>query len=631
MTVVIYNNSGDYNIYPLLSFPGQSPDEWLQAFFEVPKADIKTKTYPSASTTRLFVNCCGDNVKNGIKPGGSVTIKLPLYSPLVNSIDPTKPNQLIEWWQGGNVNIYQSTDGKPPQAFLNLWNDSTKKEPPIKSGPARCLAPATCTIYSVTTGNPLPNDPQQLVEFTLGAAPGNKDKDKPGQPYFLFDPQNVDYDVSYVNTAYLPVVIEAVGNDRQGWVGAPAAIFKFYDTVNKFLKSDLAKGWPLLIGSDGKAVQGKIPSALEIFLSSLTVSNDFSKDGQWVNPPKFSPAPANSAPITAMINRWAKCNQGDTDPICPKLNDVTKLLLANFNNYLTYYSKNGPNGDWECDQRQSPHPAKKPMTDLQLLQHLYGWQRFGEHCNAKANQLYDTPGWDDPANKAQNYQKTKNEFDDLQYWVNVLQRKYGVFHPYVALIHGPDYLNAPYTYAYSVDDAVGNVQTFGTGVIIAVGGTQRLPNPDHATPDVHFDFGYTSDNKIFFTKYGRCTKTPDTPVNPNFTSFAVPIGITKKVTDCPVSFLDSLGRTYQLQLSSDPDLAPDKWVKFYPEISGDPEARKPVQDSCSRNANPDVRDLWCKFAYAFQMTLNDARSTIEYHVNMRAPPDNNQARSASRK
>lgn len=85
-----------------------------------------------------------------------------------------------------------------------------------------------------------------------------------------------------------------------------------------------------------------------------------------------------------------------------------------------------------------------------------------------------------------------------------------------------------------------------------------------------------------------------------------------------------LGRIYQIQLSADPKFTPDKWVKFYKDISGDREARKPVQDSCSRNTKPDVRDQWCAFAYAFQQTLNDARSTIEYHVNMRAPPKNTQ-------
>ena len=53
-------------------------------------------------------------------------------------------------------------------------------------------------------------------------------------------------------------------------------------------------------------------------------------------------------------------------------------------------------------------------------------------------------------------------------------------------------MNAPYTYAYSVDDAVGNMQTDGTGLIIAVGGPQSLPNKDHVTREVMFTFGYKS-------------------------------------------------------------------------------------------------------------------------------------------
>ncbi len=137
MTVVIYNNSAAYNIYPLISFPGQTPDEWLQAFFKVKKADLPTQTYASKGTTRMFINCCKAGEK-GIPPGGSVTIKLPLYSPLVTTIDPTKPKQLVEWWQGGNINLYQSPKaGGPPAALKTLWSDKTNKLAHVHERPAR--------------------------------------------------------------------------------------------------------------------------------------------------------------------------------------------------------------------------------------------------------------------------------------------------------------------------------------------------------------------------------------------------------------------------------------------------------------------------------------------------------------
>jgi hypothetical protein len=132
----------------------------------------------------------------------------------------------------------------------------------------------------------------------------------------------------------------------------------------------------------------------------------------------------------------------------------------------------------------------------------------------------------------------------------------------VALVHGPDYINAPYTYAYSVDDAVGNMQTDGTGLIIAVGGSQSLPNPDHATPNVNFPFGYSSsyDGGIHFTQYGRCTTTPDTPTVSYFTSFPVPEGIDgmrSSILQCTISMQDSKGRIYLFKLKRLPSAFPN--------------------------------------------------------------------------
>ena len=73
------------------------------------------------------------------------------------------------------------------------------------------------------------------------------------------------------------------------------------------------------------------------------------------------------------------------------------------------------------------------------------------------------------------------------------------------LIYGADYINAPFVYAYSVDDAVGNMQVDGDGLILAVGGVNGLPNPNHATPFINVSFGGAKTDRVQFTKYGVCT------------------------------------------------------------------------------------------------------------------------------
>jgi hypothetical protein len=413
--------------------------------------------------------------------------------------------------------------------------------------------------------------------------------------------------------------MEPFGNNLVGYVGAPSSIARFNKAVTDFLNSGtLAKDWPLYLDENHKVVPGKIPSVLEILAASIVNDPKLSTDGQWVDPPKFSPAPADSPPIKKLINLWKNCQAGTVAPICAGINDATRMLRVNFNNYVANYNKNDET-KWGCDQTKQPHPLNaQRFTDLQMLQHLYGWVQFNEHCAADANLLQHTPGYADPT-KPQNYQKIKNEFDQLQYWLDVLEGKYGAFHPYVSLIHGPTYVNAPYTYAYSVDDAVGNMQTDGTGLIIAVGGTQNLPNPDHATANVNFNFAYKSlSNGNFFTKYGRCKATPTTDTNPNFSSFAVPVGVTKKVSDCLITFLDNLGRKYQFQISD--EHLPDTWPWFHDGIDTDPAAHEPVADSCSKNTDPIVRRQWCDFIFVFRKKLDDARSTVEYHVQLREPP-----------
>src|SRR5438552_8718782 len=92
MTINIYNNSGDYNSYSVISFPGgplNAIDKWMQAFFGTTWANQNTQTYRNGlGTTRVYVNCC-DSGQTGIPPGGKVEIRLPLYTPLVHGDSAT--------------------------------------------------------------------------------------------------------------------------------------------------------------------------------------------------------------------------------------------------------------------------------------------------------------------------------------------------------------------------------------------------------------------------------------------------------------------------------------------------------------------------------------------------------------
>lgn len=608
MTIEIYNNSEGHNIYPVL-FAGaaSSTDTWIQACFQLTDAELKGNPYPRASQYRMYINCCS-NGENGIPPGGSAIITLPLYSPLVGSIDPTKSGQLIDWWQGGGINFYRSpkADTQPPAVLEQHWDiDQKSNAVTLTSNPPTCIG---CSLHFFKAPTSIPNyDPQQLTEHSLGAQPINPNHTKPGQPARLWVPDNVDFDVSYVNYLYMPAVMEPYGNPLIGYIGSPSRISNFKAAIDNWSDSALGTDWPLYKGSDGKIVPNKIPSALEIFLNSAGFNNTNN----------FIPAPVNSQPIKEITKEWEACvKQNGNDPICPRIRVVTALLNANYANYEMVGTQH-PNkwkNEWGCTGK----PVVK--TEQLLLAHLYGWTPFLENCtNPAANQLFHTPGYDDPK-KPLNYEVVKADFDQLQYWVDVLKGNYGTFDPYVALVHGPDYVDAPYTYAYSVDDAVGNMQTDGTGLVIAVGGPEHLPNPDHATPNVNFPFGYSSsyDGGIHFTQYGRCTMTPDTPTVSYFTSFPVPEGINNtpsSILNCTNSMQDSKGRIYLFKLKGLPS-------KFPTNPFPTPQERK-MTNSQLIDCTGDTGQVlnWCQDIYPYQqINPNDPRAMVNYYVVMGAPP-----------
>jgi len=154
-------------------------------------------------------------------------------------------------------------------------------------------------------------------------------------------------------------------------------------------------------------------------------------------------------------------------------------------------------------------------------------------------------------------------FDKLNYGT-LKDQKY-VFNPWVQFIHGKQYVNAPNAYAYSVDDAVGNIQAEGTGFIIDVGSTKHLENQLPATPPITVNFGLAN-GAIKFTHYRTCKNDPsrDKIVNPLFPSFIINAN---NPQNCPIYLFDNKApeQLYTLKITKGPPYTlivpptPAKW------------------------------------------------------------------------
>ncbi len=400
---------------------------------------------------------------------------------------------------------------------------------------------------------------------------------------YVLDAHNVDYDVSYVNVAYTPAAIEPYNNKAVGYVGTIQTISTFKNALNKFLgPSSPYMGWPQFVDSQNQPIL-KVPSALEIY------SRLVNEPGV-APPPDLTPLPPCTSqpcplwpPIQTLQTKWQTCTKkAGTGPICPLMRDVRQLLQANYDNYVATYPTSP-----SCDKTKPIPLLTRPL----MMSHLYGWTPFGENCSdPKANLLENTPGYftlnpDGTKNYAK-YQSVKDEFDRMQYWPD-FENPNGKFDPYVVLIHGKDYVNAPNVYAYSVDDGVGNMQVTGDGLIIAVGGPFGLPNPSPATPPINVGIGYGPANRINFTKYGICKLTPDVDVNPSFASFSISA---TTLDTCPVSFVDNMGQFYTFKLKSQPPY-PVQPSTLPPGYASLPANFAPVD--CSGNQAGSVGAKWC--------------------------------------
>jgi len=544
MTIIFMNNDPDHNIFPVLTTGTSTSNLWLRAYFGISKADAEAAEkagkpcFPKLNNFRIYIEPV-----TGIPPGGRVTLTLPFVTKLVaGKPDPKVTDQYIDWWGGGHVEVFAAPkdSGAPPELTAFYQGKEGQTEVDVSSIPARQLPRTKCKpacqdglkVFKDTKGVFKNNAPFQLTEYTLGVIDQNADPPVLGTHFGA-----VDIDVSYVDTAYLPAVMApydptAPALNQVGYVGTPLRIKAFRNGLNKFLADYQAtkkgfRGWPQFV-PDGSNTPLD-PPKVAAMLHATAGDPDLTK-------PPWQPVEDAKA-------AWIGCVKDTTkkDPICPLMREVHDLFMANWKKYSDLYktcTKIDP------DQKDPVQP-----TDDLMFGHVQAFTPWIENCAnfADKNLLADTPGYEDTKDSHNNiipgkFREVKLKFDQLQYWPD------NSFNPYLALIHGRGatpttpgtrYINAPNVYAYSVDDAVGNLQADGAGFYLAVGGTRGLPNPNPASPPVHVNFGGAS---AFgdWTHFGVCTTDIATikkrPINPNFRS--IPFYVQQdKLDQCPISLL----------------------------------------------------------------------------------------------
>jgi hypothetical protein len=481
------------------------------------------------------------------------------------------------------------------------------------------------------------------------------------------DTRNVDIDMSYVNVAFGPATLAPFQNDQTGFVGTPQPAENFSTALNNFLASSTCQpagqspsscnGWPQFFHTNGdktKEVLLKLASPLEAFARLTPPTTIAPPDlcgfdpatpcstptGQLQWPSKLWP------PIQVLLDNWVShagslknypkspqltvpdnLPQGSCGPaptpgtFCAAIMDIKTLIIRNYNNYRFLATR--------C--------ATVDLNDFTAIAHLYGWTPFVEGSDvpclgAADNLLQNTPftagqpnGGSYKDNNFALYRQVKLEFDQLNYNLLTDNTNPYNFNPWVGcdpsvpsvppcsfpngLIHGSNFVNARNVYAYSVDDAVGNLQSEGGGFIIDVGSSKNLctgaappctnQSPAGSPINVNLALDYSKPGNINFTNYGLCQNNPNDPnsyksVNTLSKSFIINASNPKQ---CPVFLVDSKGspQLYTFTVTTPPAQAPSippPYILVPPGRASSSETAA-VIDCLGNKSFPDSSRAWC--------------------------------------
>ena len=453
--IKIYNNT-DKPIYPLIETNTNDVDEWLQAYF----GGCDSSLFKHSLNYRVYVN-----ELEGIKSHRHVALTVPVYTKLTNDPDPVAgTDKYINWWNGGRIKIYDS---------LITYKEALAKDKlaPITSAGVTCAhdKESNCESTNVYFGRgALPDDsPNQLTEYTFAGAPLEEN----GHGLRTWAIQDVDWDVSYVDSAYLPIAMGVLGNDYIGYTGTTLSADIFKNKMTQFLSPEShGYNWSHYIIPGAESII-KLPGTYNYMRGVLNKT--------------VSAAPKDS-PLNNLFILWKSCFQAGSpspayydfdelkdNPIAVYCSGAMQQDMWKVQNFflqnLYQYQELSEKEESGCDYNKFLTTLKDQNVPMnkEMLARIYGWVPYNDYCKnaAAANALCKTssdptdPNIKDPnPNKCtKQYHEVHQIYRDLEY--SYIGGKYPTdkqhtFNPYVELIHSPEFLDM-HGYAFSIDDAVG--------------------------------------------------------------------------------------------------------------------------------------------------------------------------------
>jgi len=363
-------------------------DLWLQSQLGVKEADYLSRSFQTTKLYRVWINHDNGGIPTN---GGSVTVTVPFYTqlkPWTPADSGQVQDQFVDWWNAMRVYVFDGKDAA--DGAYNFSQDNPPPPTPVKPvlppypvTPVAGAALPTCStgcnldLRSYNVGFPY-GVPGQLVEYTFASAEG-----PPNAKTFDIKLERVNYNISAVDSIYLPAAIGAKGNntDLNTYLGSIQTLKTFRDELNGFAKQGAR--WPefipayylpsnsiIAIPSVNGPPAGitpypgpQVPSANFIVAESFripapappTLTSD--ADPPWVKQKTYGDLGKIGK---ATLDLWSKCTTGGgTGKTCGQIQGVRDFFVADYK---------------QCFGVEPNLNDTKVLHDF--LRDVYGWAQF---------------------------------------------------------------------------------------------------------------------------------------------------------------------------------------------------------------------------------------------------------------